>query len=345
MLNMVDVCEEERSFLAIEQEEGFPPVPSVERYPVASVEIKHLVLEGSPRLAGEDPVHIRALAEIQEHLPPIIVHGPTMHVIDGMHRIRAALLNGRETIAARMVDCDSETAFVLAVKANVTHGLPLSPADRKVAAVSIIASHPHWSDRAVAVATGLSDKTVSTLRAGSTAEAPQSNDRMGRDGRVRPLTSAARREQAAAMIHDRPEAGLREIARATGLSPATVRDVRIRTYRGEDPVPARYRKIEGDGAAAGAQETACVPVALVGQPQVWVDRATLLAKLVGDPTLRFTETGRLALRWLHLHSIDYKSCQGVEHRIPDHWAAPVAELARSCAMAWLMLADQLEKRA
>src|SRR4029078_7378388 len=97
-----------------------------------------------------------------------------MRVIDGMHRVRAALLNGRTRIDARLLDCDEGAAFVFAVKTNVKHGLPLSPSDRAAAAARIIAIHPHWSDRAVAAATALSDKTISPIPARSTADGPLS---------------------------------------------------------------------------------------------------------------------------------------------------------------------------
>jgi ParB-like chromosome segregation protein Spo0J len=320
-----------------------PDIP-LESYPVHTVEINQLALVGSPRLAGEDPVHTRVLAEIED-LPPIVVHRPTMQVIDGMHRVRAALLKGRSVIRARVIDCDRATAFVLAVRANVTHGLPLSPLDRKAAAECIIATHPNWSDRAVAAATGLSDKTVSALRGSSTSEVPQSDDRVGRDGRIRPLNSAARRQRAALMIAERPEAGLREIARATGLSPATVRDVRMRTERGEDPVPAKYRDSVPVEAPLAARPAPPVPAPARRETTVsCVDGKALLAKLVNDPSLRHSENGRVTLRWLHHHTVDLDSCRGVEGSIPDHWSTPIAELARSCAMAWLMLADELEKR-
>lgn len=190
----------------------------IESHPAGEVRIDSLVFEDSPRLGGADEDHVRVLAEAGDSLPPITVHRSSMRVIDGTHRVRAALLNGRTTIQARMVDCDEGAAYVLAVKANVTHGLPLSRSDRSVAAARIIMTHPQWSDRAVAAAVGLSDKTISRIRSRSSADAPQSNARLGRDGRLRPLDSGYRRQQAAAMIHERPNAGLREVARATGLS-------------------------------------------------------------------------------------------------------------------------------
>src|SRR3981081_155007 len=90
------------------------------------------------------------LAEASGALPPIMVHRPTMRVIDGVHRVRAALLNGITEIEGRLLDWDENAAFILAVTANIAHGLPLNPADRAAAAARIIACQPLWSDRAVA---------------------------------------------------------------------------------------------------------------------------------------------------------------------------------------------------
>ncbi len=316
-------------------------------HPVTLVRIDSLVFEGSPRLAGEDPEHICLLAETGGPLPPIMVHSPTMRVIDGVHRVRAALLKNLSVIEARLLHCDENAAFVLAVKANITHGLPLSQTDRTAAAVRIITGHPHWSDRAVAAATGLSDKTISRIRGRSVSEAPQPSARLGRDGRLRPLDTATRRQEAAAMITERPTAGLREVARATGLSAATVRDVRQRIDRGEDPVPGRYR------AAAKPDDPPAPPISpppltletrRTRYKEEPADRQTLLAKLRHDPSLRSSEAGRHLLRWLHHHTVDTDGLENLCHGLPDHWAPVVAELARTCATAWARMAEQLEQR-
>lgn len=317
---------------------------SVGPQPVTMVEVAKLVIEGSPRSAGEDPDHVRLLAESPDALPPIIVHKPTMRVIDGVHRVRAAMLNGAAEIAARLLDCDENVAFVLAVKANVTHGLPLSHADRAAAAARIIARNPQWSDRAVAASVGLSGKTVSRIRAGSSADTPQSNARLGRDGRLRPLDVGARRRQAAELIHQRPEAGLREVAQATGLSAATVRDVRLRLGRGEDPVPAKYRA--ATYGADGVPAVRPLPAAARPRPAYTpADLMSLLKKLRGDPSLRFSEAGRFSLRWLHQHTVDTEGLENVGRVLPDHCAPVVASLARSCAAEWTRLAERLEERA
>jgi ParB-like chromosome segregation protein Spo0J len=319
-----------------------------ESHSVTSVRVDSLVIMGSPRRCGEDPEHIRLLAEASDKLPPITVHRPTMRVIDGVHRVRAARLNGTTEIRARLLDCDEDAAFVLAVKANVTHGLPLSHSDRAAAAARIIARHPRWSDRAVAAATGLSDKTVSRIRACPTAETPQSNTRLGRDGRVRPLDSGTRRQQAAAMINHRPDAGLREVARATGLSAATVWDVRRRIERGEDPVPRKYRPARtsegGPAEAPASRPAATLDGTRARQTSQPVDRGALLEKLRQDPSLRFNEAGRLALRWLHQYAVDAEGMDNLSRGLPDHWAPVVASLARSCATEWERLAEQLEQR-
>jgi len=87
-----------------------------------------------------------------------------MGIIDGVHRVQAAILRGQKEIDAEFVDGSSEDAFVLAVRVNVDHGLPLSLADRKAAAERILDTHPDWSDRAIAAAVGLSHKTVGAIR-------------------------------------------------------------------------------------------------------------------------------------------------------------------------------------
>ncbi|MFG2359322.1 ParB/RepB/Spo0J family partition protein [Streptomyces sp. NPDC048521] len=318
----------------------------IESHPITRVPIDSLVFDDSPRLDGEDDDHVRLLAEAGDSLPPVTVHRPTRRVIDGAHRIRAARLNGRTEIAARLLDCDAAAAFVLSVRANVTHGLPLSRADRAAAAARIVLTHPQWSDRAIATATGISDKTVSRIRAqASTVDTAQSGTRLGRDGRVRPLDSGQRRRRAAAIFLDRPDAGLREVARATGLSPATVRDVRRRIDRGEDPVPGRYRKSPGPQRASAVANRHRTPTAVVriGREALLVDRKKLLAKLSEDPSLRLNEAGRRALRWLHQYSVDRDGIETLQRGLPGHWVAEVADLARSCAAAWSELAEQLQR--
>src|SRR6266536_5847535 len=101
------------------------------------VPVDNIRVAGSPRSTGEDLEHTRMLADVSARLPPIIVHRPTMRVVDGVHRLRAAQLCGRDEIEVRFFDGSEQEAFVLAVRTNVAHGMPLSLADRKAAAARI----------------------------------------------------------------------------------------------------------------------------------------------------------------------------------------------------------------
>lgn len=324
--------------------QGIPiEVPRVADGPVEQVPIRELVMTGSPRLSGADPEHIRTLADVVDELPPIVVHRTTFQVIDGVHRVEAALLNGRKQIRAKLVDCEQRAAFVLAVHANITHGLPLTLEDRKAAAANVVAAYPQWSDRAVAIVTGLSDKTVSVVRESASANAPQLRMRLGRDGRLRPLNTAERRQQAAELIRERPHAGLREIARVTGLSPATVRDVRRRTESGLDPVPDRYRPAAERGTIKEVVRQLPRPEQN-GCLNLPSDREAMLAKLMSDPSVRFSQAGKYTMRWLYHYTVDTESCRNLGSTVPDHWVRTVATIARGCAMAWTALADELENR-
>ena len=206
---------------------------------VTPVSIISLRSGESPRLNGEDKAHIARLAETEGPLPPILVDRRSMRVIDGMHRLMAASLKGQETIDVMFFDGSEPDVFLRAVEENVTHGLPLTQADRRVAAERIIETHPQMSDRAIGKAAGLAAKTVAAIRRRSTGESPRSNVRVGRDGRIRPLDSSSARRRAAELLTGQPEASLRDVARVAGISPATVLDVRKRLERGESPVPEK----------------------------------------------------------------------------------------------------------
>src|SRR5260370_26465521 len=85
----------------------------MERLLVANVKVGLLASADSPRRGGESLAHVRRLAESQEQLPPILVHRPTMRVVDGMHRLNAQGLRGQDAIEVRDVDGDESSAFWL----------------------------------------------------------------------------------------------------------------------------------------------------------------------------------------------------------------------------------------
>ncbi|MEV0414683.1 ParB/RepB/Spo0J family partition protein [Streptomyces sp. NPDC050448] len=164
----------------------------------ATVPVDSLLDSDSPRIDGEDGARIQMLARLESPLPPILVHRETMRVIDGMHRLRAVRLRGDDTIDVEFFEGGEVEAFTLAVWLNITHGLPLSKADRTAAAKRILRARPYWSDRRIAANAGLAAGTVASIRRRSTGQNEQLNARVGRDGRVRPLLATEGRPDAAA---------------------------------------------------------------------------------------------------------------------------------------------------
>lgn len=329
-----------------------PPAPRASREEVPNgvatagqrtviVDIGSLKLDGSPRLEGENVSHTRVLAGTDAVLPPVLVHRETMRVIDGVHRVQAARLRGERTITAVFFDGEARAAFVQSVQTNIVHGLPLSLADRLAAAERIIASHPEWADRAVAAATGLSSGRVRAIRERVAVSPEQSSARVGRDGRVRPLNIADGRRRAAEVILDRPDASLREVARASGVSVGTARDVRRRLHNGQDPVPDGRRRRGSSEQPPGDGSS----VATEGQFNRGRMPSSILDGLKTDPSLRYSEQGRSVVRWLDAHFVDPRDCTRIVDHVPPHCTYTISELALAYANAWRALAVELAARA
>ncbi|MBO2453281.1 ParB-like nuclease domain-containing protein [Actinomadura barringtoniae] len=338
---------------------------------VTMVAIDELHKGESPRSGGIDSAHVTRLAELSTPLPPILVDRRTMRVVDGTHRLLAALLRGQSTIAVEFFDGKPEDAFLRAVEANAVHGLPLSAADRLAAAEKIIDSHPHMSDRAIALAVGMGTRSIAKIRR-STEAGQQLNARVGRDGRVRPVNGDEGRLRAVEVLTQRPDASLREVARIAGISPATVSDVRKRLAAGESavlpnrkpvsaatpPPPAdppepgspAGRKMDpaddllsDDEREYGAEELPHARLKPSGRIEA-VDPTMVLEKLWRDPSIRQKEEGRQLLRLLRQNTLDLSKWTNLLEAVPAHWGTAVAELARQYSDMWHGFAEELDER-
>lgn len=302
------------------------------------IPLSRLLPADLPRLDGVDEHHIQCLAESGRELPPLLVDRATLRVVDGMHRLRAAALRGRQEIEVTYFDGSRDEAFLRAVGENIAHGLPLSLSDRKAAARRILAVRPQWSDRAVAAHAGLSGKTVSAIRRRSAEEAPRLrsaeesphlNSRIGADGRRYPLDGSAGRLRASQLISARPDTPLRAIARDAGVSVGTAHDVRRQLFGGEEPGPGRTSGAPGPDTPEGPKSAA--------------DRLALLRSLSQDPSLQNTRTGRELLRWLHTQAVTDDDWQALTATVPAHCVDAVVELARQCAQTWQRIADDVAR--
>lgn len=301
----------------------------------------------SPRLSGVDPQHVQRLAAMRGPLPPILVHRGTMRVIDGAHRLEAARRIGQKAIEVNFFDGTDDEAFVAGVAANIAHGLPLTLADRQAAAARLLTSRPDRSDRWIAAVAGLAVSTVGAIRGRLQPAGDRVGDgitaRIGRDGRVRPVSSAGGRELARQVITEQPDASLRQIARMAGISVGTARDVRERMKRGDDPVPVRQAGRYAQTLAAGhpSGQASKQPAR---SAQETPDCQALLRKLTPDPSLRYSETGRALLRWLHTVASGPSTGPDFIDGLPSHCWYPVTQILRQCAAQWLQTAAQLDAR-
>jgi ParB-like chromosome segregation protein Spo0J len=308
----------------------------------ATVPVASLLDSDSPRIDGENGERVQMLAKLDAPLPPILVHRETMRVIDGMHRLKAVRLRGDDTIDVEFFEGGEMEAFTLAVWLNITHGLPLSQADRMAAAQRILRARPYWSDRRIAASAGLVASTVAAIRRRSTPQDEQLNARMGRDGRVRPLHATEGRLRASQVIAANPGASLRAIAEQAGIATATAKDVRDRMRQGQDPIPSKGQPAK---ASPGAPEA--LPQLVGGRTVTRTPAAAirlLLPSVHKDPSLR-TEAGRMLLQMLSVHSIgDEAKWLRLARSVPGHRADILAQAARRCADHWLRLANELETR-
>lgn len=305
--------------------------------PSELVAINRLRLGGSPRTSGVSTEYTRVLARMNIRMPPIIVHRRTMSVLDGVHRVHAAEMSARDHIEVQFFDGDDNDAFVLAVEANTANGLPLSVADRKAAAARIITTHPTRSDRWIALVSGLAASTVGEIRKCSSVEETQSNSRIGRDGRRRPLDSSEGRRLAGELMRANPDRSLRDIAKAAGIAPSTVLDVRNRISCGEDPVPSRRDAVDQARPAAGSSPPRR-QATVRDEPDL--DPAAIMRTLCKDPSLRLSEAGRALLRWLDAHTVTSQAAPAVTD-IPAHCAGTIAALARHNARFWAAYSERV----
>lgn len=266
----------------------------------------------SPRDQLCDPAHVEALAEVLAQVPPIVVHAPTMKVIDGVHRVLAARARGHETIRAALFHGSEPDAFVLAVYRNVAHGRPLTLPERQEAATRMLDVHPEWSDRRVAELSGLSPKTVARVRIRSAEDRTRLRIRVGRDGKAQPIDPAHLRRLVAQAIAADPHASIRAIALRSGSSQGTVRDVKRRLASGEDILPPR---LAGTSAPRPIERPA------------------------GSST-----GGAEFASWFAANGVDDRDVRSFVDAVPISRVYEVADEARRRAEVWRAFATDLEDR-
>ena len=290
---------------------------------VVRVPLGRLRTGGSPRLSGESEEHVRALGESLSMLPPVLVHRPTMRVIDGTHRLLAAIQQGQVEIAVRFFDGDEDEAYLIAVESNVKHGLPLTLADRIAAAKRVVALRSFWSDRRIAAAVGLSPKTVGGIRRQSHPGVALASPRIGLDGKLR-SGLPAQRQRSTPIV----PAGLAQADHAPAVEATDWQD------------PNSSHRSSTTHLNPQSMVAATTPTLLPA-----ATRPTTVAVLGRDPSLRFSEPGRALLRLLEAQTVPAHEWDRLVDVVPPYCVGKVAEIARGCASAWQEFADRLAAKA
>ena len=295
------------------------------------VTLDSLRIGPSPRRGPVRAEHVEALVAARGAWPPILVHRASLVVVDGHHRLAAAAQLGMESIAVTFFDGDEDAAELEAIRRNVSHGLPLTLAERKSAAGWVVKRFPSWSDSRIAEICGLSPKTVGRLRPGQSESATRDLERrVGRDGKRRPACPGAVRERVANLLLTRSGLSLRQVAAEVGASKETVRSVRKQLETGMSPGESKPR--------ATPLRRATTPG--VRLPEI-APPAESTVRWSADNACLSTRAGKAFAAWFDAHSVDglhplsYVACVPLSRvydvidesrRRSEFWAAYAAEL-------------------
>lgn len=292
---------------------------------VVLLPLDDLTISSSFREGGLNEEHVQRLVGLDGRWPPVLVNRCDHLVIDGVHRVAAAGRLGIDRIEASFFEGDPDEALIEFIRRNVYHGLPLTLRERKRAAGRILVAHPRWSDRRIAELCAVSPKTVGRLRLtltdGPTGDVPQLDTatRVGRDNKSRPVNSALVRTRVLEAIRREPQASLRAVARAVGVSPETVRLVRMNMAHPASPLAA------------------CPPLEALPDR-----RSRPEATWKSDRALGACHDGEF-LSWFDRTAIGDDQWQWVE-AVPLSRVYEVAAEARRRSEAWVCFARALEAR-
>jgi hypothetical protein len=142
--------------------------------PMKNVKVASLVLDFTlyPRnnVDSGNVANIVQALEAGTELPPVIIDKKSRRVIDGFHRVRAAIRHGGEDAEISVIEktyANDAAMFLDAMKYNAAHGAKLDPCDR--VHCCIIAESLSIPLEAVAGALNMPQERLSSLQADRTA--------------------------------------------------------------------------------------------------------------------------------------------------------------------------------
>ena len=156
---------------------------------IRDLPLDELVLDPSLNLRDRlDDFTVERYADSWDRLPPITVYDVDgrLLIADGFHRHAAAVLLGRRTIRAEVVEGTMTDALDFVSSVNLFHGLPLTRAERRRAVEVKLRIHYDWSDRRMAEELAVSRELVAKTRRNliEGKQIPNNPGRIGADGKT-----------------------------------------------------------------------------------------------------------------------------------------------------------------
>jgi len=156
---------------------------------IREIPLDELVLDPQLYLRDRlDDFTVERYADSWQRLPPVTVYDVDGKLLlaDGFHRHAAAVMQGKKTIRAEVIEGTFTDALDFVSSVNLFHGLPLTRAERRRAVEVKLKLHHDWSDRRMAeelaVSRELVAKTRKMLIEGH--QIPNNPGRVGADGKM-----------------------------------------------------------------------------------------------------------------------------------------------------------------
>jgi ParB-like chromosome segregation protein Spo0J len=156
---------------------------------IREIPLDDLILDQNLNLRDRlDDFTVERYADSWERLPPITVYNvdDRLLVADGFHRHAAAVMLGKRTIRAEIIDGTFTDALDFVSSVNLFHGLPLTRSERRRAVEVKLKLHHDWSDRRMAEELAVSRELVAKIRRQliESRAIPNLPGRVGADGKL-----------------------------------------------------------------------------------------------------------------------------------------------------------------
>jgi ParB-like nuclease domain len=156
---------------------------------IREIPLDDLVLDPNLNLRDRlDDFTVERYADSWDRLPPITVYKieDRTLVADGFHRHAAAVMLGKRTIRAEIIEGTFTDALDFVASVNLFHGLPLTRAERRRAVEVKLKLHHDWSDRRMAEELAVSRELVAKIRRQliESRQIPNLPGRVGADGKL-----------------------------------------------------------------------------------------------------------------------------------------------------------------